>query len=194
MTALLASNDRAGAGGLVLALVVLFRDPVEANLGFGAGTASACPPRRGRPRAEAASRSGQDGECGRRWTGLVAGAPIEIGACRSDDGGAGSCAIIRRRKGETRFPLSIGRLASMKKACRIHAPGRRRWSGPASTERPVHRRLAVVRQSGDPEEHIGAIAGAHLRGLVRMRGHPLADALRRNLRCETRLRSLQCAR
>ena len=42
-------------------------------------------------------------------------------------------------------------------------------------------RFALVRQSGDAEEHIGAVGGAHRRGFLGMRGHPVANALRRHL-------------
>ncbi len=48
-------------------------------------------------------------------------------------------------------------------------------------------RFALVRQSGDAEEHIGAIGGAHIRSFVRMRGHPVANALRRHLRARNEI-------
>ena len=42
-------------------------------------------------------------------------------------------------------------------------------------------RLALVRQPGNAEERIGAVGGTHLRGFLRIRGHPGADALSRHL-------------
>src|SRR5262245_36105238 len=56
-------------------------------------------------------------------------------------------------------------------------------NGPARRQRHPLRaeRLALVRQPGDAEEHVGAVGGANARGFIRMRGHPVAHALRRYL-------------
>src|SRR5262245_30149828 len=56
-------------------------------------------------------------------------------------------------------------------------------NGPARRQRHPLRadRFALVRQPGDAEEHVGAVGGANASGFVRMRGHPVAHALRRYL-------------
>jgi hypothetical protein len=49
-------------------------------------------------------------------------------------------------------------------------------------------RLALVCEPGDAQEYVGAVGGAHLCGYVRMRGHPVTDALRRDcVACKTRV-------
>jgi predicted chitinase len=41
-----------------------------------------------------------------------------------------------------------------------------------TTGRANYRWLAFIGEPGDAEEHVGAVGGANLRGIVRMRGHP----------------------
>ena len=56
--------------------------------------------------------------------------------------------------------------------------------GNGATRRQRHAlradRFALVRESGDAKEYVGAVGGAHLCGFVRIRGHPIVDALPRH--------------
>ena len=114
--------------------------------------------------------------------GLVAGAEIEIGARRADDGRAG---ILRdRQAAERRRRLgALDRQVALdeeRRAVFVHAVD---GDGAARRQRHALRadRLAVVGEPGDAEEHVGAVDGAHLRGFLGMRDHPRADALARYL-------------
>ena len=114
-------------------------------------------------------------------TGLVAGAPVEIGARRSDD----------RRSRILRDHQAVegrGELAALDRQIGFDEERRAVFMHPVDGNGAARRqrhplranRLTLVRKPGDAEEYVGAVGGAHLRGYVRMRGHPVTDALRRD--------------
>src|SRR4051794_13764967 len=114
--------------------------------------------------------------------GLVARAEIEIGARRPDDGRAGILgdgqAADRRRR--LRIVDRQVALDEERRAVFVHAV-----DGDGAPRRQRHAlradRLAVVGEPGDAEEHVGAVGGACLRGLLRMRRRPRANALLRQI-------------
>src|SRR5262249_23622221 len=114
-------------------------------------------------------------------TGLVAGAPIEIGARRSDDRRSRILRdhqALEGRGGLTALDRQIG-FDEERRAVLVHPVD---GNGAAWRQRHALRAdgLALVREPGDAEEYIGAVGGPHLCAFVRMRGHPAADALRRD--------------
>src|SRR4051812_20976377 len=114
--------------------------------------------------------------------GVVAGAEIETGARRTDDGRAG---ILRdRQAADRRRRLRIldrqVALDEERRSVFVHAV-----DGDGAPRRQRHAlradRLAVVGEPGNAEEHVGAVGGARLRGFLRMRRRPRADALLREI-------------
>ena len=121
-------------------------------------------------------------DAARDAAGAVAGAPIEIGARRPEDRGAG---VLRDHQ-----PAKLGhRLVAVdrqvgldeeRRAVDMHAVDRDRALRRQRHALRAHG-LAVVGQAGDAEEHEGRIARPQLRGLVGIGRHPLPDALHRHL-------------
>src|SRR4051794_31255332 len=114
--------------------------------------------------------------------GFVPGAEIEIGARRADDGRAG---VLRdgQPADRCRRLRILDRQVALdeeRRAVFVHAV-----DGDGAPRRQRHTlradRLAVVGEPGDAEEHVGAVGGARLRGFLRMRCRPGADALLRQL-------------
>src|SRR6478609_3164031 len=114
--------------------------------------------------------------------GLVPGAEIEIGARRADDRRAG---VLRdRQAADRRIRLrALDRQVALdeeRRAVFVHAVDR---DGAAGRQWHALRadRLAVVGEAGDAEEHVGAVGGTRLRGFLRIRRRPRADALLREI-------------
>src|SRR5262249_56369634 len=112
--------------------------------------------------------------------GLVASAPVEIGARRSDDRrsrilrdhqaveGRGGLAALDRQigfdeeRGAVFVPPVDGNGAAWRQRHALRAD-----------------RLAILCEPGDAEEYIGAVGGPYLCAFLPIRGHPAADPLPR---------------
>src|SRR5262249_53744308 len=113
--------------------------------------------------------------------GLVAGAPIKVRARRPDDGRA---RILRDHQSAERR----GRLRALDRQTRVDEKRRavdmnlvdRNGAAGHGRHTPGPDRFTLVRQPGDPKKYVRAVRRAHLRRLVGIGRHPVADALHRH--------------